>query len=576
MGSLSEEKLTRLHSALAPLNQQYDPIARMLRVPLKSYGFLRFFQGFPVHPTRESVSYAAALLDTGDRALSQRAIKTLRQVLPLQDQQPDSKTYGIWPKYLEEKPFKIVQPDPNWADFLGTCLLQIILAHRHNLPPELVVSIDAAIAHAARAIQKRNVPLEYTNIAIMGIYVTLVTAQTYALPDLHDYAMARLRDFHAYTFEQGGFSEYNSPTYTVIALKVLGRLRLHVQDVEAQPLIEALYRLAWEEIAYHFHPPSMQWAGPHSRSYSTLLEPEVIALIERSTSERIQFGVAEMHPAIDEHWLSLPCPPDLEPLLLSVDTPRTVTRTLSKKIPKQILTSYMVSTFTLGTVNYSDFWHQRRLLLAYWGDSKAPSYLHLRCLHNNIDFAAAQFFSVQSEGRVLAGIAFANDMNPTNPYIPHKPRDSKLLTKDLRLRFEFKGVLTGVEFKTKPTALVKSQSKVHLYLGGLHFQILIPYAQFGETEARWEVTQSESHLYLDLVLWSGQQRLFDLMELERAAIAVALGISLEAAILPDMLVDAHDGYLTVNWEHLGLGFLNHPATQLLLNESVSLSSIEQY
>ncbi|HIK18190.1 MAG TPA: hypothetical protein IGS53_23295 [Leptolyngbyaceae cyanobacterium M33_DOE_097] len=576
MGYLPEESLARLHSALAPLNRQYDPIARMLHVPLKSYGFLRFFQGFPVHPTRESVSYAAALLDTGDVTLSQRAIKILRQVLPLQDQQSDSKTYGIWPKYLEEKPFKIVQPDPNWADFLGTRLLQIILAHRHHLPPELVGTIDVAIEHAARAIQQRNVPLEYTNIAIMGIYVTLVTAQTYALPDLHDYAMARLRDFHTYTFEQGGFSEYNSPTYTVITLKVLGRLRLHVQDVEAQQLIEALYRLAWEEIAYHFHPPSMQWAGPHSRSYSTLLDPEVIALIERSTSERIHFGVSETHPAIDEHWLLLPCPPDLEPLLLSVDKPHTVTKTLSKKSPKQVLTSYMASTFTLGSVNYCDFWHQRRLLLAYWGDSKAPSYLHLRCLHNNTDFAAAQFFSVQREGRVLAGIAFANDMNPTNPYIPYKPRDSKLLTKDLRLRFEFKGVFTGAEFKIKPTSSVKSQSSVHLHLGGLHFQISIPYVQFGETEARWEVTQSESQLYLDVVLWSGQQRLFDLVKLERAAIAVALDIRPEAVTLPDVLVDVDNGYLTVNWEHLGLQFLNHPATQLLLNESFSLSSIARH
>jgi len=568
MSSLSPEKFARLSQALDPLHRQYDPMVSMLKAPLRSLGFLKIFQGFPVHPTRESLGYAAALLDTGDPKLHQRAIKILQQVLSLQDQQPSSKTYGVWPKYLEEKPFKIVQPDQNWCNFLGSRMLQIALNHRHRLPPKLMAEIDSAILHAARSIERRNVPLEYTNIAIMGIYVKLITAQTYELTDLYDYAMTRLRDFHAYTSEQGGFSEYNSPTYTIITLKVLGRLRLHAKNPEAQQLIEDLYRLAWEEVAHHFHPSTLQWAGPHSRSYSTLLETEVIALIERSTSERINFGVAESHPAIDEHWLLLPCPQDLESFFLAVDEPRTVSQTLCKKIPKQVLTTYLTPTFCLGTVNYSDFWHQRRPLVAYWGTAKEPSYLWLRCLHNGVDFATAQFLSVQREGSVLAGVSFAKDINPVNPYIPSKNRDSKLLTKDLRLRFEFGGSFDPDSVELQLPSLTDVKSVVHLGFGNLHIQILIPYVQFGQTTAKWEIHQGASHFYLDLVFWSGKQRVFDLAELEQAAIAIALQIMTEYVPAPEVVVKAHDYDLEMHWQHLNLKLLTRPADQLTLNTSV--------
>lgn len=568
MDSLSRETLVRLHKALEPLNRQYDPVVSMLREPFRSSGFLKFLRGLPVHPTRESLSYAAALFDTGDSRLYERAVKILRQVICLQDQRVESKTYGVWPKYLEEKPFKIVQPDQNWCNFLSQYLLQIVLYHRDRLPAQLLAEIDRAILHATHSIRRRNVPHEYTNIAVMGIYVTLVAAQIYDLSELQDYAIARLRDFHDFTFEQGGFSEFNSPTYTIVTLKVLGRLRLHIENVEAQTFIENLYRLAWEEIAYHFHPATRQWSGPHSRSYSTLLEADVLALIERSTAAPVNFGIAETHPSIDEHWLHLPCPPDLEHFFLPTDTPRTTTTTLRKKVPTQVLTTDVAPTFALGTVNYSDFWSQRRLLVAYWGAASQPGYLRLRCLHNGADFATAQFFSTQSEGRVLAGVAFAQDIHPVNPYIPNRPSDANRLTKDLRLRFELGGFLETVHFKIQPPPHIDPTSVVHLCVDDVHVQIRLPYVQFGQTKARWEVHQSDSVLYLDVVLWSGQQRAFALTELDHAAIAFALQITPEVMPMPAVQVQVYEHWLEMDWYHLKLKMMNRPAPQLILNTAV--------
>jgi len=568
MDALPPEKLDRLHRALAPLHRQYDSFARMLKVPLQSYGFLKAFQGFPVHPTRESVGYAAALLDTSDDALRWRAIKILQQVLPLQDQQENSRTYGIFPKYLEEKPFKIVQPDPNWCDFLATRLLQIILYNRHQLPSEIIIRIDTAILHAAYAIQRRNVPLDYTNIAIMGIYVTLTAAQVYKIPDLYKYALTRLRDFHDYTLDQGGFSEYNSPTYTTIALKVLGRLRLHIENAEAKPFINNLYRLAWEEIAYHFHASTLQWAGPHSRSYHTLLESEITALIERSTSERIVFGISDQYPAIDEHWLSLPCPEDLESYFLPLEKPHSTSRTLARKVPKQVLTTYLSPSFTIGTINYSDFWHQRRPLLMYWGGAKGASYLRLRCLYNGVDCAAAQFVSAQDESSILAGVSFATDINPINPYIPSKTQETGIPIKDLRLRLEFHVPSEAVEFNVSPPSSIDPKSPLHLCLGNLHVQILVPYAEFGSATPKWELQQTSSSLHLDLILWSGRKQLFRLSEMEEGAIALALQVTSDKPSTPNITLTRHEHCLDMSWNHLNLRLVTHPTDQRTLTTTV--------
>ena len=70
--------------------------------------------------------------------------------------------------------------------------------------------------------------------------------------------------------------------------------------------MEALYRTAWDEIASHFHPPTRQWAGPHSRCYSTLLGRGTLALIQRATDGRVNFGANRAQPHRAPSSTSLP------------------------------------------------------------------------------------------------------------------------------------------------------------------------------------------------------------------------------------------------------------------------------
>src|SRR6266481_85160 len=87
-------QLGRLRRALEPLHAQYDSAERSLRKPFSSPGYHTTLTGGEVHPTRESLHYAVALLDTGDETFLPRAKVILRRIIAEQDQDPQSKTYG--------------------------------------------------------------------------------------------------------------------------------------------------------------------------------------------------------------------------------------------------------------------------------------------------------------------------------------------------------------------------------------------------------------------------------------------------------------------------------------------------
>jgi len=309
------------------------------------------------HSTRESLHYAVALLDTGEAAMVSRAQDILRRIIREQDQDPASKTYGIWSWFLEEPLSQMSPPDWNWADFCGVNLLQVALDHREHIDAELLTAVDSAIIHAANSIVRRNVQPDYTNIAIMGTYVTLVTAELYGLAELKTYAMDRLRRLHAYTYDSGGFTEFNSPTYTITAIHELGRILLHAIDPEARKLTSDLYHTAWEDVADHFHPPTRQWAGPHTRCYSTLITNETLALIERSVQTRLGWNKCQDVVSIEEHRLPTPCPADLDSSFVALSGSRELVKTFFKGPPPCTATTWLTPEIALGSFDRGDLWN---------------------------------------------------------------------------------------------------------------------------------------------------------------------------------------------------------------------------
>lgn len=507
--------LARLERALASWHNQYDAAERMLRRPFSSPGYHTTLQGGFVHATRDSLHYALGLLDTGRPEHLARATEILARVVALQDTDPASRTYGIWSWFLEEPLAQMSPPDWNWADFNGSTLLQIARDHRSRLPPALARAVDAAIVHAAHAIKKRNVGPGYTNIAIMGTYVTLVAGELLGLPEFQTYGRERLRRIHTFTRENGTFEEYNSPTYTVIALLELSRLQAHVEDAESRPLIADLVRRAWEEIATHFHAPTRQWAGPHSRAYNSLLSTSTLALIQRATAGRVDFSI----DAPDREALRLPvtCPPDLMDHFRVLTEPRGFTQTFIQR-SNTVGTTFLHPAFALGTINKGDLWNQRRALLLHFGTPAAPGYLQLRFLKNGYDFSSAILTASQRDDLVVGAVNFITNGGDTHISL-QKVKDAKITARDLRLRFEL-----GGEPGRAAQIAVRENATATLDVAGLAVHLSVARARFGATTGRLAAGSDARTRWLDVVLHEGDEREFDLAALEEAIVGFVLSV----------------------------------------------------
>lgn len=510
---LTSEQRAGLLSILKEMESQYDPVEKMLVSDFSSPGYHTTLKDGVVHRTRQSLQYAASCLDSGDPELVKRGFDIIERVIQLQDQNPQSNTYGIWSWFLEEPLEQMSPPDWNWADFCGVQLLQAVIYHHDTFPPALLDKVNEALYHAARSIEKRNVGPGYTNIAIMGTYVTLMTAELQQLDDLKEYAQNRLRRFYDYTMEQGGFTEYNSPTYTIVALEELSRMRLHVVDLRSRKKIEELYDFAWKEIATHFHPPTRQWGGPHSRSYSTLLSNKTLALLQAATSDRVQFTEIGEYNDLEAHRLLPICPSQFEFYFVDLSEPRSVERTFKAVTPPLFGTTYLHPIFCLGTINHGDFWNQRRPVLLYWGDAENPCYLRVRFTHDGYDFAAAQLFSVQEEGVVLFGVVPATDGGDTHVNLD-RLQEGRFTAQDLRLRFEIGGM--EIESPQVPRSI---DDPLLLNLPGLDVGITIPYIEFTGFKPYWQSERYENVTVYDVVIYEGEPKQFDLSKMDRAAVA---------------------------------------------------------
>lgn len=401
--NLTENEKQILNESLNSLHERYDPNGKMITKTLTGWNYHTDAQNGNFHEVRASFNYAVALLDYGDETYYKRAFDIIEKTITLQDQNPNSKSCGVWP-YYEEEPLttKKAPIDYNWADFNVVSLLDVWMGHYSKIPDNLKPKIKEALILGGKSIQKRNCGPGYTNIAIMGAYATYMISHLFDIPEMQEYVAQRFQNFYDYTLEKNGFSEYNSPTYSIVAIDELSRMKEHIIEASMKDKIDHLYEIAWEVIARHFHKPSGQWAGPHSRSYSTLVRPSFYAILNQASNGKINFPIQEPRMNVKiKHQI----PEFLMHYFLSPEFPRTETNIFEKVEPQTIGTSYLTDKYALSTANRSSMWNQRRPFLVYWGNIEIPKYLQVRFLHDDYDFSSATFYSQQNENNVLIGRA---------------------------------------------------------------------------------------------------------------------------------------------------------------------------
>jgi len=577
----SQQQKAGFLKALSKQDARYDPAEKMIRRPFSSPGYHTTLKGGYVHPPRDSLNYAVALLDSGEPDRLKRAQDILRKVISLQDQDPKSRTYGIWSWFMEEPLDKMSPPDWNWADFCGTQLLQVAHDHMHRLGDELQQQVKDSIIHAAYSIKRRNVGPGYTNIAIMGTYVTLTAGELFGVDELVDYGRKRLKRFYDYTFEQGSFREYNSPTYTVVAIKELSRMLRHVKDPASQKLLRKLYRFAWYHLARHFHPPSRQWSGPHSRCYASLLRDSTLAFIQRAANGKMDFlPESEVFESLEAHRLGAECPDEFFHYFTELPEPRLEVETFTRNAPDKhdiIGTTYLHPDYTLGSVNIGDLWNQRRPLLAYWNTDAGPVAMRLRCLHDDYDYSSASIFTVQDKSDILGAVVFATDRGDTHISLD-RLKNATIKAKDLRIRLQFEGpalseqklALSVAEWVEGALANLKLPSKtalnrsLHFSSGPVTCDFQIPHAVFGGYPVKTETGRDGSTAWLDVVLYNGAQKDINFAEISDAAVIFALSLNAQGEAPAFTNLSSRNinhrapGRTTATWQNMSLTIPTKP------------------
>lgn len=388
------------------------------------YSYQSNLRSQTVHPTRTSMEYALYLLESNDKRRMETVVKILNRMEELQEKDSGSKWFGLWGWYAEEPPAKMPSADFNWADFIGSLLLCMILRHRERITPPALEQMRRMLSRCCVSIRKRNVSMGYTNIAAMGTFVSLAGAEVLDDSDLHTYALDRLHRFAAYIDKTGSFEEYNSPTYTRVLVQNMSRTLMFVKDQKALSIARRIHERAWLHIATHWHLPTRQIAAPMSRCYSNNLGPQI--WIQKAINNALIFLDKETIRAgapgenNDVSYVDYHCPDSLKMYFTTVGPARMHREIFILGSPADAThpsasvdvegTTYLTATFSIGSANRSDLWVQRRPLMAYWGPPQNPARcLQLKVMKDDYDFSSALFYSVQNNGAVLGQVCFRSD-----------------------------------------------------------------------------------------------------------------------------------------------------------------------
>lgn len=539
-----EERLI-LKSRIERLDEMFDEKENMLLFKVDSWNYHTDAIDTVYHKVRESLHYAVALFDYGESDYVEKGIKILRKVIPLQDSDAKSKYCGVWPYYLEE-PLKTKKSpvDFNMADFNAVSLLDIYIYHYDKLPEDLRKSIKESLILAAKSIQKRNIHCGYTNIAIMGTYVTYMVSDMFDLSSMKKYARNRLKNFYNYTIQNRGYKEYNSPTYTIVALNELCRMKRHIVDTDDAAMINKLYWMAWDMIARHYHIPTAQLAGPHSRAYSAVVSEGFHDILYSAVTGK--YLMDDSLPDTDVK-VKHKVPDDLIHYL--VDTkgyPRVEVDTFENVQPKIVGTCFLTDKYALSTVSRSCMWSQRHPYIAYWGDKESTNFFNVRFLHDGYDFSSGFIETVQNKNKTLSLVTLMKDGGDKHISID-KIKDGYIYSKDFRLRFEFGN--------TKSFKLLNNEdySELDICVDGLYMKIYPVLKIFGSLKGRWEISKNEGVMNLDYVFYSGGNILFDFNVLKRMVFAFGIEFSDTPIELRDKisLIDMEDK-IYLKWDNMSL------------------------
>ncbi len=516
--SLEKESLIGrlLEKKIQQEGMRYDESVGMLKVEQKKWagGYHTRKVGI-LHPVRDAAEYADAIFHSEKKELYERGETILKAIIRLQDNREESATYGLWPYYLEESLDDMIHPDYNWADFISKSLLGIRIMASSKITEETRTMMDGAIYRAALCSIKRNVGLDYTNIALMSSLTILSAGELLKEEKLIQEGSDRLLRLYEYTKFNGAFSEYNSSAYIVVALHEIARMKQFFQKKEYLDLAEKFNEYAWDCLSTHYNTSLNQLTPPQARAYVNLDRGALAWMVYLGTDGA--YGICPKEGDLSAVSMeSLLYPSQCPQMYLSrfAEKERSLTQiyyrknnlrkkgtdtTIIRDLDHPDITAYSYQTeeYSMGIFQSSDCWNQRRNAMIVWG-KEIPSYLRLRGMIGDYDFCSAMVYGVQNKNRMFGHLGYVSDRGSFH-YILDERKDGVYETDRIYFQFEMEG-REGLCFEeTEKGYCVRDQ--------GLCITICIPEFMFDGHPGT--VCLSEDRKKILLIGYQGEKKIID-------------------------------------------------------------------
>jgi len=482
----------------------------------------QFEFGTSVRHTRDAMNYAVMLIASPQEEHQTEGRVLLEKVIDMQDQDPESATFGIWSWYYEEPLADMAAPDYNWADFLGAVLAALLHDYPERLPQGLLEKTRKSLEYCSRAIIKRDVKPSYTNIAMMGATVTAAAGELLDQQELLDYGRMRiLRNLEHYR-TTGNFTEYNSPNYTPVVITELERMLYLVNDPACRLAAAELLIGAWQTVAEHYHVPTQQWAGPFSRTYADRISPRlrntILAQVLVLSPEESNALPDEDQPVFSPFVPRLACPASLQHHFTEVPQSEITRQHVFNKTnaDDEIGTTWMTPTTSLGSASYHTFWTQARGLIGYWvmPDPNEPAVLKLSFLHNGNNFSSGSARNRQSSGRVLTAFGLLRNQGSMHPTFD-RPADGVFHAESFEVVFQLAANgATARELAPNVFELSAGQMRAVLHVADNCI--------FDGQPVKWHIEEGDNIVKLIGICYRGESKAFALDAMGEIRIAVGL------------------------------------------------------
>ena len=491
-----EKKNEMLEKMIENAHGRFDPEYGMLTRLVEGHkgAYHTNYTGL-IHHTRDSAEYInkVCYMKKSEYYSEVRAI--LKKLPEVQDSREGSPTYGLWGYVCEEPIEEMLAPDYNNADFTGKHIAYVLKHCPEALDEESKAAAKLSLTRAAQCSINRNVSADYTNISFMSLNTIIGAGELCDRHDMFEIGKKRLETAYKYQKHNGGFSEFNSPTYSPLVVEELGRLLTITEDEEITKMATELIYMAWEEILCRYDKDRCELCPPMMRAYRTSASGMIEELLFAGTKG--EFGSVDNFMKNGEHEpLFIPellaldnisCPEDLVDKYLrnKPQNPRFIEKVFYKKndlrsegedtvivrnlqSPDLKAFGYMTDDYTMGAFEKTDMWVQRRSSMVSWGKGDNFGAVRIRCFNYDYDYCSGMVYTNQLDNVMISHTGFATDRGDfhyiLDNVIAGRGIKSELTTKKLYYAFCLEGTAQNATVTRCQNNFVIDSGNIKVYI----------------------------------------------------------------------------------------------------------------